>query len=335
MEDKTSNLESSTKSSNKTAKSSAFELNHIVLFTSDITKTAQFYNSIGIKISEIQQLECDTPITKIIRTVLGVLPQLALKYFKSTLTSKLKGVLTQVCYLRTTENAPLFVFMAQQNYDFLEYIPVSGHTVYKTSWLLSPDVEAEALSWDLNEMGIWFSWADTGSDGQTYSQNQSHSLFLKDPDGRFVELIPNENKGEDQAMASQFVKQVSELLYPMLYSDKCDIWSTYMNSTFGLKEASVSYKYESGAQCTILSWKADDAEWPVLAVICKTDPAGNKTKYGGYGLDHLGYTGFGIGSGHNKAELADHEPRNPDKLYEHRLCMAPDGVLIEYMKLKK
>ena len=312
------------------------ELNHLVLCATDIAKTAAFYHSLlGIAMSEIEKLQHETSATQIAKYALSSLPQPVLRFLKPTIASHLKAISTQMCYLRTTGNAPLLVLMAEEDYETQMPISVSGNTVYKTSWLLSPKVDAESLAWDLSESEIWFAWADIGSDGRIYTPELSHSLFLKDPDGRLVELIPNQNETEETPIISKFTERTSRLLYPTIYTDNLDAWGTFMNNAFKIKEADGAfYRHDSGDASEIMSWKSSTAQWPLLAVIRQTNPDGKRSAYGGYGLNHIGYTGSKetLGVACNNAEpVIDHKPLRPDKSYEYYHCQAPDGVSIEYM----
>ena len=316
--------------------SSAPELNHLVLYATDIAKTAAFYhNLLGIAVSEIEYMQHETISTHLAKYALGSLPQPILGFLKPTISTHLKAISTQICYLRTTGDAPLLVLMAEEDHETKEKIPVSGNTIYKTSWLLSPKVDEETLAWDLSESKIWFMWADIGSDGRVYTPELEHSLFLKDPDGRLVELIPNHDNTEQTPIVSKFTKRTSKLLYPTIYSDNLNAWGTFMNNAFKIKEADGAvYKHDSGAISEIISWKSSRSEWPLLAVICEINPDGKKTAYGGYGLNHIAYTGSKeeIGAACKNAEpVINHKPLRPDKSYEYHLCQGPDGVSFEYM----
>jgi len=316
--------------------SSTPDLNHIVLCATNIAKTAAFYHTLlGIAMSEIEQLQHETPTTQLAKYALSSLPQPILGFFKPAIASHLKSVSTQLCYLRTTGDAPLLVLMAEQDYETQTPIPVSGNTVYKTSWLLSPKVDLETLAWDLSENEIWFTWADIGSDGRIYTPEQEHSLFLKDPDGRFVELIPNHDETEETSIVSKFTERTNRLLYPTIYTNNPDGWGAFMDNVFKIKEADGAvYQYDSGATTEIISWKSNQAKWPLLAVIRETTPDRKKIEYGGYGLNHIGYAGSKeeMGSGCNNAEpVITHKPLRPDKSYEYYLCQGPDGIPIEYM----
>ena len=312
------------------------ELNHLVLCATHIEKTAGFYHShLSIAMSEIEQLKHKTPAAQLAKYALETLPQPILGFFKPTITSHLKDISTKMCYLRTTGDAPLLVIMAEEDYETKKPISVSGNTVYKTSWLLSPGVDAEVLAWDLSEKDVWFQWADIGSDGIAYTPEQPHSLFLRDPDGRLVELIPNLDETEKTPIISKFTERVSRLLYPTIYADNLETWKGFMSSVFKIKEVSeASYQYSSRKTSTIMSWKNGTSQWPLFAVICETDAEGKKTAHEGYGLEHIGYTGTKENSEITSfaANLGmKHKPLRPDKSYEHYLCKGPDGVLIEYM----
>lgn len=312
------------------------ELNHLVLCATHIEKTAGFYHShLSIAMSEVEQLKHKTPVTQLAKYALESLPQSILGFFKPTISSHLKDISTKMCYLRTTGDAPLLVIMTEEDYETKKPIFVSGNTVYKTSWLLSQGVDAEVLAWDLSEKDVWFRWADIGSDGEMYTPEQPHSLFLRDPDGRFVELIPNSNEGEETPIVSKFTERVSSLLYPTIYTDNLEAWKEFMSSVFKIKEGSRSfYQYSSGKTSEIMSWRSGTEQWPLFAVICETNAEGKKMAYGGYGLEHIGYTGA---KDDNKTAysttdpIVNHKPLRPDKSYEHYLCKGPDGVSIEFM----
>ena len=274
-------------------------------------------------------------MTQLAKYALESLPQSILRLFEPTIASHLKEVSTKVCYLQTTEDAPLLIIMAEEDYKTKKPHIVSKNTVYKTSWLLSPGVDAEILAWDLSEKDVWFDWADIGSDGKNYTPKQPHSLFLRDPDGRFVELIPNQNESEQTPIASKFTERVSRLLYPTIYTDNLEAWKEFMGTVFKIKEESGAfYQYDSGKTSEIVSWKSSVAQWPLLAVICETDAEGKKTAYNGYGLEHIGYTGTKDESktAYRTADpIMSHKPLRSDKSYEHYLCKGPDGVSIEHM----
>jgi hypothetical protein len=280
-------------------------------------------------------MEHETPITQLAKYALSSLPQPILGFFKPTITSHLKAISTRLCYLRTTGDAPLLVLMTEEDHETQAPISVSGNTIYKTSWLLSPKVDAETLAWDLNESGTWFTWADIGSDGRTYTPQLNHSLFLKDPDGRLVELIPNHDETEETPIISKFTERTSRLLYPTIYTSNLDAWGSFMDNTFKIKEADGAvYQHDSGATSEIMSWKSSKAQWPLLAVIRETSQDGKRTEYGGYGLNHIGYIGSKeeIGMTCKNAEpVINHKPLRPDKSYEYHLCHGPDGISIEYM----
>ena len=312
------------------------ELNHIILCATHIEKTAKFYHScLGVAMSEIEQVQHETPITRLAKYALESLPQPILGFFKPSITTHLRAVSTQLCYLRTTGDAPLLVIMAEQDHETGVPIPVSGNTVYKTSWLLSPGVDVEMLAWDFSGDDIWFRWGDSGSDGKIYTPEFVHSLFLKDPDGRLVELIPNQDEIKETPIVSKFTERVSRLLYPTIYSDNFEAWGSFMSAVFKIKEVSgAQFQHDSGAVSKIMLWRSSLAQWPLLAVICETDADGEKVLYGGYGLEHIGYMGPKDemkSTDKNVNSIISHRPLRPDKSYEHHLFEGPDGVSIEYM----
>ncbi|MCA1916311.1 VOC family protein [Methanospirillum hungatei] len=183
---------------------------------------------------------------------------------------------------------------------------VDGHTIFGFSCFLSSAVDSEILGWDLHQAEADFSWGDPGLDGTIFSQDcPNHSLYVRDPDGRIIELIPN---ASDDAPPS-FITGLNTITLHVTYPDKskqfyCDKFGMKVESDFtgkGLGKRFIRLKSTDGKGCLILYGQ--------------TKPDGNPIEAGGYGLDHFAITGC-QGVGEKSTDAIDIR-MDPEKLSEH------------------
>ncbi len=155
---------------------------------------------------------------------------------------------------------------------------VEGNTIFGFSCFLSSAVDSEILGWDLHQAEADFSWGDPGLDGTIFSQDcPNHSLYVCDPDGRLIELIPNERDDSSAPFITGLHTITLHVTYPdkskQFYCEKLgmNVESDITGSVPGKRF--IRLKSAEGKSCLILYGQ--------------TKPDGNPIEAGGYGLDHF------------------------------------------------
>jgi len=260
----------------------SIQLDHIALHVTDLDRSIRFYQ-------DILHMQVFGPIN------LGTLSTSGRLIGKAVSEGKglLKGIIgslssravrnqyTDIALLSTSRSG-YDLLLVQERYPETNTIKsVDGKTIFGFSGTLSPSVDTEILGWDLHQAGVSFEWGNPGLDGTIYTSDcPIHSIYVKDPDGRMIELRP----GTDETIPGSFLTGLDSITLQVTYPDKsrmfyCDQFGLVVDSDSGSKITGKRFiwlKNNSGERCILLYGQ--------------TLPDGNPVQAGGYGLDHVALT---------------------------------------------
>ncbi len=152
-------------------------------------------------------------------------------------------------------------------------VSVEGNNIYGFGCFISKTKDTEDLAWDLAIADANFQFGDPYSDGHTFSEELSHNLFITDPDGRIIELVPKDETGEFITGLSHVILNSESIEKSIKFYECLGLKKTEINS-------SVSDYYSLIAplgtkdKAIILIYEQRSADM----LICKV---------GGHGLDHI------------------------------------------------
>ncbi|MBN1166939.1 MAG: VOC family protein [Methanospirillaceae archaeon] len=274
-----------------------FSLHHIAVKTTDPEKVIAFYSNIlGLFQSDPVDIQKRCPkkrddpssFPRASKNLLGnVRERLFSGYFTKQIRVSLAGTGGE-------EYEILFVLEIDETTG--KGVPVSGNSIYGLGFLLRDDIDPEILAWDLEIAGIPFIIGDPYSCGLSdHGGNTPYSLFVKDPDGRIVELIPSPSPGtrvreEPLAESRSGIPLVSELSHVMIYVTDPAASSRYYEMNFGLKICNSSDSKTAGPGIMRISMKDAGSQIRLIFVQAR-DEDGQVIPAGGDGIDHIGLTG--------------------------------------------
>ncbi|MDD3574824.1 MAG: hypothetical protein PHD71_07285 [Methanospirillum sp.] len=217
------------------------------------------------------------------------------------------------------------ILLVQERYpDTNAARSVDGYNIFGFSFFLSPLVEPETLAWDLHQAEADFCWGDPGFDGTVFTKDRPvHSLYIKDPDGRFVELIPN----ACEKTSSSFIAGLNTITLYTTYPDKSKEFYCEKLGLITEPELTTSVPGKR------FIWLKNTDEKRCILLYNLTKPDGNPIEAGGYGLDHFAISGCRVCN--NKSIEVTDIRMEPEKLAEHTsstYIKDSDGYWIECMK---
>ncbi len=321
-----------------------FSLHHIALKTSNPEKVIAFYSNIlGLFHSESVDIQkrCPkkrddpSPYPRASKNLLGnVRERLFSGYFIKQLKVSLAG---------TGKDEYELSFVSEIDETTGKGVPASGNSIFGLGFLLKDDIDPEILAWDLEIAGIPFTLGDPYScDLSGNGGNTPYSLFITDPDGRIVELIPNSHQSscvreEPLAESRSGIPLVSELSHVMIFVSDPATSSRFYEINFGLKIGTTS-DTKTGLDMICVSMK--DAGSHIRLILVQTrDEEGCVIPAGGDGIDHIGCTGTVLSS----AELCTDsgctivsqriDGEADTRTRKAGYCKDPDGYILEICSL--
>jgi len=199
-------------------------------------------------------------------------------------------------------------------------ISVDGKTIYGFSYTLSSEVNMEILSWDLHNLDVSFEHGDSELDGTIYTnENKKHSLYIKDPDGRVIEL----KSGTEQSVNKPFIQHLDSVTLHVTSPLKSK--NFYMDK-FGLVAGDEITDYANKH----LLWLINDNSKKIILLYGITGLDGEFIKPGGHGLDHIALSGILIkgNPNYNATDILMNPEKLKIKTNSHYLN-DPDGYWIE------
>lgn len=299
-------------------------LTHISLYVTNLQRSMDFYKKIlRMNVSEPISLKDQSAGLKYGHSLVTKGPLLVRNLINRANPSAYQQMFTDICHCSTADGA-VNLILVQQTHPEKGYIrSVAGNTLYGFSCYLSPDIDTDDLAWDMSIADLSFQHGDTGTDGQDYSLNSSnHSLFIKDPDGRMIELISSpDRKGEF----------ITGLGYTVIYVNNIQVSRRFYQEMCGLLDITPKNLVQNEWKKKYV-WMGTPDGKPVIILYQFINPDGTPMTAGGYGLDHLGlsvqYKGEGAVS---EPECVTMHPLGT-KISAGCYLHDPDGYLIEILK---
>jgi catechol 2,3-dioxygenase-like lactoylglutathione lyase family enzyme len=301
------------------------ELDHIALYVTNIERSKVFYRDVlHMSVSETISLREQSTGLKYGHSLLTHGPSVVKNLINRANPTAIQQMFTNICYCSTSDGSVNLILVEQTHPEKGYVRSVSGNSLYGFSCYLSRDIDTDDLGWDLQIADISFEHGDSGTDGTVYTPHgDAHSIFVRDPDDRMIELISSEEGGEG--------KFLTGLGYAVFYVDNIQASSTYYQEYLGLVDITPSHIPKDPWKKTIV-WLGTPGEKPVILLYKVTRPDGTSIPAGGYGVDHIALSGI-IPLKSEKFEpccVTEHPPeknRNPGAFLR-----APHDYLIEIIK---
>ncbi len=299
------------------------ELTHIALYVTNLQRSMDFYRKIlHMNVSEPISLREQSTGLKYGHSLVTRGPTMVRNLISRANPAAYQQMFTDICHCSNTDGTVNLILVQQTHPEKGYTRSVTGNTLYGFSCYLSGDIDTDDLAWDMSIAEISFQHGDTGTDGLDYSLNsQEHSLYIKDPDGRMIELITSpERKGEfltGLGYAVLYVNNIQESR--KFYQEKCGL-TDITPHTFVQNDWKKKY-----------AWMGTPGGSPVIILYQNINPDGTPVKAGGFGLDHLAlstkYKGEGVV---NESRCVTNHP--PETTESSIYLQDPEGYQIEIKK---
>ncbi|HWQ63874.1 MAG TPA: VOC family protein [Methanospirillum sp.] len=299
-------------------------LTHIALYVTNLQRSMDFYKKIlRMNVSEPISLKDQSTGLKYGHSLVTKGPVLVRNLITRANPSAYQQMFTDICHCSTADGT-VNLILVQQTHPEKGYIrSVTGNTLYGFSCYLTSDIDTDDLAWDMSISDLIFQHGDTGTDGLDYSLNSNnHSLFIKDPDGRMIELITSsDRKGEF----------ITGLGYAVIYVNNIQASRRFYQEKCGLLDITPQSLVQNEWKKKYV-WMGSADGSPAIILYQVINPDGTPTIAGGYGLDHMSlsvnYKGEGAIS--EPGCVTMHPPNS--KEVSGNYLQDPDGYLIEIMK---
>lgn len=301
-------------------------LDHIAIFVTDLDRSRNFYRDVlHMVVTDPISLREQSASLKYGHSLIALGPQVVKNWIHKTKPAVIQHMYTDICHCSAADGK-INLILVQETHPEKGYTrSVTGNTVYGFSYYLSPDVDTDDLGWDMAIADVSFEHGDTRTDGMVYSEaNASHSLYIRDPDGRMIELIPAE-----QEEPGEFITGPGHVV---IYVRDMSASIRYYQQTLGLSDITPESIPRDPWKKTI-TWLGTPGKMPVILLYQVTRPDGTRAEQGGYGLDHLGFSGTRLITGNiaNPTCIASHPPDRFDA--KEGYLQDPDGYLIEFRQV--
>jgi len=294
-------------------------LTHIALYVTNLQRSMDFYQKIlHLNVSEPISLREESTGLKYGHSLITHTPPLVRNLISRANPVAYQQMFTDICYCCTPDGTVNLILVQQTHPEKGYTRSVTGNTLYGFSCYLSPDIDTDDLAWDMDIADVSFQHGDTGTDGLEYSiKSQNHSLYIRDPDGRMVELISSDGTGEF----------LTGLGYAVLYVNDIQKSRTFYQEQYGLTDIT-SPAIASSDWKKRYVWMGIPGNKPIVVLYQAMNPDGTRIQAGGFGLDHLCLSGIHTGT----ETIAD-----PNCVTMHpgtegksgNFLQDPDGYLIE------
>jgi catechol 2,3-dioxygenase-like lactoylglutathione lyase family enzyme len=297
-------------------------LDHISINVTNIDQSRKFYRDVlHMTVTEPISLREQSTGLKYGHSLITHGPRMVKDWIGKTSPTAIQHMYTDICHCSAANGKINLILVQQTHPEKGHQIQVNGHTIYGFSYYLSPDIDTDDLAWDLNIADISFEHGDTRTDGTLYTPgHDSHSLYVRDPDGRMIELLST-----GQGETGKFITSPGHVV---LYVSDMRTSTRYYQQTLGLSDITpVSIPRDPWKKN--ITWIGIPGNAPVILLYQVTNPDGTRVEQGGYGLDHIGISGIPAmheGIVHPPC-IVTHPPAIPG--VRKKYLQDPDGYLIE------
>ncbi|PKL60116.1 MAG: hypothetical protein CVV33_04345 [Methanomicrobiales archaeon HGW-Methanomicrobiales-4] len=300
-------------------------LDHIAICVTNLERSRNFYRDVlHMTVTEPISLKEQSTGLKYAHSLINHGPKLVKNWITKATPTTIQHMYTDICHCSAADGK-INLILVQETHPEKGYTrSVTGNTIYGFSYNLSPEVDTDDLGWDMEIADVSFEHGDIRTDGTIYSKsNDTHSLYIRDPDDRMIELIPAE-KGEN----GSFITRSGHVV---LYVRDMSASIRYYRETLGLSDITPASIPRDPWKKTI-TWLGIPGNIPVILLYQVTKPDGTKVEQGGYGLDHIALSGTRSIQGNtaNPLCITSHPPETSGS--QERYLQDPDGYLIEFRK---
>jgi len=315
-------------------------LHHIAIRTEQLNKTVTFYSKIlGLINTGEFSVKDTSALLKYSHSLLVHAPRKIHQFTRERFTSGYQMMNAMVCQLGT--GGPYYELLIVQEEDpkTKMVLPLSGSSLYGLAFVIRDEIHPDILAWDLEIAGVPFRIGDSYSSGLKFTPgNERYSLYLTDPDGRVVELIPSGSCSQVTPTplieAETGIPLVSGLSHLMVYVSDTKVSSRFYQD-LGLI-AITSQGEDIPALDSDKLYLGDEKKNIRIILMQKYDENGLPLPAGGDGIDHLGFCGFVANSCEtlkNPACITISQEKERDdedqKMSSCQYLSDPDGYLVE------
>lgn len=296
-------------------------LDHVALYVTNLERSRKFYQEVlHMSVSETISLRDQSTGLKYGHSLVTRSPKLLRDWVSRNNPAAYQHMFTDICSC-TAADGRVNLILVQQTHPEKGYTrSVTGNTVYGIAFHLSAGIDTDDLSWDFGIADMTFDHGDCRTDGSVYTPDQpAHSLYIHDPDGRRIELIPS-----DTEKTGEFLTGLSHV---MLYVSDMQKSIRFYQEHLGLTDITPSHIPRDPWKKNI-TWLGIPGSAPVILLYQVTNPDGTRKEAGGFGLDHLALTGVPGGAHKNEEILCI--TGHPGGREESGVIRDPDGYHIEF-----
>ncbi|HWQ68119.1 MAG TPA: VOC family protein [Methanospirillum sp.] len=298
-------------------------LDHIAIAVTNIERSKEFYkNLLRLEVADPISLRDQSAGLKYGHALVSHGPRIVKDLLIRSQPGAVQQMYTDICYCSIAQGRSHLILVQQTHPEKGYTRSVTGHTLYGFSCLLSPTVDTDDLGWDLSIADIPFQHGDMRSDGTIFSQNNTiHSLYIQEPDGRYIELTPIGDKASDN--------YITDTGHVVLYVNDIRKSINFYKDELSLADITPGHISKDPWKTRVAWLGVPEGSDPVIILMEVIQPDGTKIKAEGYGLDHYALSGVRpLGKGVQNPEcIRRHEP--DEKKSSSVWFKDPDGYYIE------
>jgi catechol 2,3-dioxygenase-like lactoylglutathione lyase family enzyme len=262
-------------------------LDHIAVYVTNIERSMKFYRDVlHMSVTGPFSLREGSSGLKYGHNMISHAPKMFRSWVGKKYPAAYQQMFTDICCCSAADGE-VSVILVQQTHPEKGYTrSVTGNTLYGFSCILSADIDTDDLAWDLEIADITFQHGDPGTDGKNFSpDNPAHSLYITDPDGRMIELVPSfDGKKGD------FLTGFGHII---LYVSDRQKSAGYYHDVLGLSDITPPRIPREPFKDSI-TWLGIPGSDPVILLYQAVNPDGSPVPAGGYGLDHAAFSGIQV-----------------------------------------
>jgi catechol 2,3-dioxygenase-like lactoylglutathione lyase family enzyme len=302
------------------------QLHHIAINVTNLERSRKFYREVlQMTVGEPISLREQSAGLKYGHSIIRHGPDIVKNWVSKVRPAAYRHMYSDICHCSSAKGL-INLILVQQTHPEKGYTrSVTGNTIYGFSYLLSGDVDCDDLGWDLTIADVPFQHGDCRTDGAAYSPDHDcHSVYIRDPDGRMIELTPSTSEHESEGLiigtghVTLYVTDMQESIrFYVQRLGLCDITPDNIPRNPFKKN---------------ITWLGVPGSNPVILLYQVMHPDGTREETGGYGLDHIALT-IDIQANEVISDppcVTNHPVGDSD--IKNKYFTDPDGYVIEIIK---